>query len=155
MTTEKTIELVNRYFDGELTRDNEIELFNSLSNDEQARNYLRNLYRLKGIIVESTEEFPDELEERIFRNIKSQQKQKPTDSKRSSISSIISFTVAALLLFVSGYLFLKVTSYQEKLEGVSEQMMMQAKTIDLLFNSFQAVEVSARYDNQIIIKPNI
>lgn len=155
MTTEKTIELVNRYFDGELTRDNEIELFNSLSNDEQARKYLRNLYRLKGIIVESTEEFPDELEERIFRNIKSQQKQKPTDSKRSSIPSIISFAVAALLLFVSGYLFLKVISYQEKLEGVSEQMMMQAKTIDLLFNSFQAVEVSARYDNQIIIKPNI
>ena len=33
-------------------------------------------------------------------------------------------------------------------------MMMQSKTIQMLYNSLPAVEVRATYDNEIIIKPN-
>lgn len=155
MGSEKIIELVNQYFDGELSHSNEAELFNLLSIDKEARDYLRNLYKLRGVIIESTEEFPEELEERIFRNIKSQVLQKQKHTNNHSLGKILSFAAAAILLFISGYLFVKVTSYQKELEGVSRQMMIQAKTIDLLFNSFQTVEVNAKYDNQIIIKPNI
>jgi len=155
MNSEKVIELINKYVDGKLSGENEAELFNSLSTDEAARDYLRSLYKLKRFVSESIEEFPEDLEERIFRNINSQISNKKKASNNHPLILHWSYAAAVILLFISGYLFLKVTAYQQKIENVSNQIMTQAKTIDLLYNSFQAVEVRANYDNQIIIKPNI
>jgi hypothetical protein len=69
--------------------------------------------------------------------------------------SAITYAAAIILLFLSGYLFLKVSSYQERVENLSQQMMIQSKTIQMLYNSLPGIEVRATFDNEIIIKPNI
>ena len=71
------------------------------------------------------------------------------------IFSVISYAAALILLFLSGYLFIKVSNYQERVDNLSEQMMMQTKTIQMLYNSLPGVEVRSTIDNAIIIKPNI
>jgi len=60
-----------------------------------------------------------------------------------------------ILLLLSGYLFLKVSSFQERVDTLSEQMIIQTRTIELLYNSLPGIEVRATFDNEIIIKPNI
>ncbi|MFZ1279317.1 MAG: hypothetical protein WAR59_00670, partial [Ignavibacteriaceae bacterium] len=71
------------------------------------------------------------------------------------IFSVISYAAALILLFLSGYLFIKVSNYQERVDNLSEQMMMQTKTIQMLYNSLPGIEVRSTIDNAIIIKPNI
>ena len=68
---------------------------------------------------------------------------------------MISYAAALILLFLSGYLFIKVSNYQERVDNLSEQMMMQTKTIQMLYNSLPGIEVRSTIDNAIIIKPNI
>ncbi|MGQ9643793.1 MAG: hypothetical protein ACUVT3_08055, partial [Ignavibacterium sp.] len=71
-----------------------------------------------------------------------------------NIFTAISYAAALVLLFLSGYLFFKVSDYQERIDKLSEQIMKQAKTIQILYNSLPGVEVRATFDNEIIIKPN-
>jgi hypothetical protein len=70
------------------------------------------------------------------------------------IFSAVSYAAALILLFLSGYLFFKVSNYQERVDNLSQQMIIQSKTIQLLYNSLPGVEVRATFDNEIIIKPN-
>jgi len=59
------------------------------------------------------------------------------------------------LFFLSGYFFTKISNYQQKVDNLTEQMLMQTRTIEMLYNSLPGVEVRATFDNEIIIKPKI
>ena len=155
MSENKIIELINLYFDGELDKQQEINLFGLLSQDQSARDYFKQLSVIRNAVNNSEEDFPAELEERILRSVGSKVATKTGLFSNIKIFSAVSYAAALVLLFLSGYLFFKVSNYQERVDNLSEQMMMQTKTIQMLYNSLPGVEVRSTIDNAIIIKPNI
>ena len=70
MTTDEIKNLVQLYFDNELEKDKEPFLFSILSGNYEAREYFKQLSLIKKIVDNSIEQFPQELEERIFNSIK-------------------------------------------------------------------------------------
>lgn len=154
MSENKIKELINLYLDGELAKSEEANLFSLLANDQSARDYFKQLSLIRNAVDNDAEDFPAELEERILRSVGSKVSEKTAMFSKVRISSAISYAAALILLLLSGYLFFKVSNYQERVDNLSEQMMMQTKTIQMLYNSLPGVEVRATYDNEIIIKPN-
>ena len=155
MSDNNLLEMINIYFDGELEKNKEITLFSLLANDQSARDYFKQLSVIRNAVDNSVEELPSDLEERILRSVGSKISTRAGFFSHIKIFSAISYAAAMILLFLSGYLFFKVSSYQERVDNLSQQMTIQSKTIQMLYNSLPGVEVRATYDNAIIIKPNI
>jgi len=101
------------------------------------------------------EEFPEELDERILKSIGKSSIKKFNFFIGQRIFSSISYAFALFLIVLSGYLFMKVSAYQEKVDMLSTQMILQSKTIQMLFNSLPSIEIRASSDNEIVVKPNI
>ena len=154
MNNGKTIDLINLYFDGELEKSKEVNLFTLLASDQTARDYFKQLSVIRNAVDNSAEDFPAELEERILRSVGSKTAAKTGIFSNIKIFSAISYAAVLVLLFLSGYLFFKVSNYQERVDNLSQQMIIQSKTIQMLYNSLPGVEVRATFDNEIIIKPN-
>jgi hypothetical protein len=155
MSNNKITELINLYFDGELDKSREALLFTELSQSAEGREYFKQLSRIKTSIDEALEDFPEELDERILRSVSRTSEKKFSFFTGQRLFASVSYAVAVLLIVLSGYLFMKVSTYQEKVDNLSQQMNFQTKTIQMLFNSLPGVEVIGTLDNKIIIKPNI
>jgi len=145
------LEMINLYADGELDRREETSLFVLLSQDEEARNYFRSLQILKSGIVRSNEEVPDELEEKIVKTVANKKSRKIPFSSGRTFTSKIPYAFAAILLILCVYIFLKFDSYQTKFEVISNQLQNQNKTIEMLYNSLPAAEVTGQLKNKIVI----
>jgi len=154
MSENKILETINLYFDGGLAKSEEANLFSLLANDQSARDYFKQLSVIRNAVDNSAEDFPAELKERILRSVGSRASEKTGIFSKVKIFSAISYAAALILLFLSGYLFFKVSNYQERVDNLSQQMIIQSKTIQMLYNSLPGVEVRATFDNEIIIKPN-
>lgn len=148
MSENKIKELINLYFDGELAKSEEANLFTLLASDQSARDYFKQLSLLRNAFDNDAEDFPAELEERILRSVGAKASEKTGTFFKVKIFSAISYAAALILLFLSGYLFFKVSNYQERVDNLSEQMMMQTKTIQMLYNSLPGVEVRATFENK-------
>jgi len=155
MTENKLLEMINLYFDGELEKSKEVNFFTLLASDQTARDYFKQLSVIRSAVDNDTEDFPAELEERILRSVGSKAVAKTGMFSNIKIFSAISYAAALILLFLSGYLFLKVSNYQERVDNLSQQMVIQSKTIQLLFNSLPVIEVRATSNRDEINKPNI
>ena len=154
MSENKLIEMINLYIDGELEKSEEANLFSLLANDQSARDYFKQLSVIRNAVDNSFEDLPSELEERILRSVESKATTRTGIITNFKIFSAVSYAAALILLLLSGYLFFKVSNYQDRVDNLSQQMIMQTKTIQMLYNSLPGVEVRATFDNEIIIKPN-
>lgn len=152
---EKLRIMIDEYFDGELDKKSEASLFVLLSQNNDAREYFKSMNVLETTVSETTEEFPMDLEERILRSFGSKTSAKPGLFSNIKIFSAISYATIIILLLLNGYLFLKVSNHQERVDNLSQQMMIQSKTIQMLYNSLPGVEVRATFDNEITVKPKI
>ncbi|GMU95514.1 hypothetical protein [Ignavibacterium album] len=150
----KTIELINSYFDGDLEKNKEPILFSLLSDNQKARDYFKQLSVLRNEINNSQEEFPSELEERIFRTI---QKKKSSSEyiRKFNFINTLSYAITFLLIILNIYLFIKTSTYQEKVESLSREIRIQANTIEMIYNSLPAVEIKSAIENNITIKPTL
>jgi hypothetical protein len=155
MQENKLMEMINLFFNGELQKSEEVKLFSNLANNQEARDYFKNLSLIRSIVDKSAEDFPGELEERILRSVGSRTSQRKKIFSDIKIFQTLSYAAAVLLIFLAGYLFSKVTSYQETVDNLSKQVAMQSKTIQMLYNSSPSVEVIGALENKIIVKPKI
>ena len=69
MNDEKILETINKYFDGELEKGEEMLLFTQLSLSDEGRKYFKQLNRIRAAVDDSIDEFPEKLEEDILRSI--------------------------------------------------------------------------------------
>jgi hypothetical protein len=148
MSENKIVEMINLYFDGELAKSEEARLFSLLASDQTARDYFKQLSVIRNAVDNSAEDFPVDLEERILRSVGSKAEAKTRIFSNIKIFSAVSYAAALILLFLSGYLFFKISNYQERVDNLSQQMMMQTKTIQMLYNSLPGVEVRATFENK-------
>ena len=152
METKKIKNIINQYFDNELTKSEEVILFTQLSQNEEAREYFKELNLLRTVTEETTEEYPYNLDEKIFSQLKDAEpitKPKPNYSK---IFSAISFGLAIILLAFSIFFYTESIQYKNKLELTSYQVKQQNEMIQVLFNSLPQAEVRGTLENEIIIK---
>ena len=155
MEDKKLLEVINAYFDGELEKGQEPLLFTQLSLNSEAREYFKQLNKIKIAVEESAEDFPEELDERILRSVGTGIQQKTQLFSRTLTLRAFPYAAVIVLMFLSGYLFLKVTSFQERVDNLSQHVTLQSKTIQMLYNSLPGIEVRATYENEIVIKPKI
>ena len=151
----ETSEMINLYIDGELEKKEEASLFVLLSQDKDAREYFRSLQILKTNITETAEEMPDHLEERIVKSIAGRQTRKVPLQPGNFLTTKLPYAFAVILLILCAYIFLKFDSYQERFEVISNQLQVQNKTIEMLYNSIPAVEVTGHLKNKITITPKL
>ncbi len=74
MLSEKIIELINRYFDNETSKEEDMYLFNRLSSNEEGREYFKSMTLLRETTKQSEVEVPQNLEEQILNSIVSKQR---------------------------------------------------------------------------------
>jgi hypothetical protein len=153
---DETIIIIQTYFDGELEKSSEPHLFNLLAQDEEARNYFRQLSELKKSVNSAVEEFPYELEERILSSLITENKNSVFSFFRTNLIPAFSLVVV-IVLFVLVYIFsVELRDYKSRVEIITNVVKTQNETIELLINSsLPPVEVQAGWENEIIIKTNL
>jgi len=151
MKTDETLNMINKYFDGELQKTEEAFLFTNLSLDEEAREYFKKCNLLKTSIQESMEQFPDELEERIFYNIGKVPEKGFYPFFRNNVFNLTAYTLTILLIIVSFFLYKQKSMVSEQLITSALQMEKQSKLINVLYHSIPVTEVSSAVDYQIIV----
>ena len=155
MINEKLKIMINEYFDNEFDKSMEASLFMLLSENKEAREYFKSLNVLESTVKETLEEFPLELEERIMRSLDERRKLKIPMFDRKKLFPRASYAFVVLILILSTYFFVKLETYQDRIETISNQLVKQSHTIEALYNNLPTVEVRGKLNNQIIVKSNL
>jgi predicted anti-sigma-YlaC factor YlaD len=149
MSCDKNKEMIGEYYDGELEKGSEAYVFTHLAECAECREYFKSLSLITSAIQK--EEFPADLEERIFGAIN--RKESGTRTKLFKRFFVpVSYAVTILLIILSVILFNRITDYKYQIDSVTRQVQAQNQTIELLFNSLPAAQVDAKIKNAVIIK---
>lgn len=151
MKNEKNLDLVNKYFDRELDKNQEMFLFSQLSSDERAREYFKNHSLLSNGIKQTEEIFPMELDERILVEVNK------TGNRflNKEIVYRFSFAVLIILFAISSFFFYsEKEEYKSRLNSMVEKVNDQNQLINVLFNTLPIVEVVSKAPNLIVIEGN-
>lgn len=155
MISENLKTMINEYFDNELDKKSESSLFVLLSQDDEAREYFKNLGFLETVVDEISEEPDDDFEERILRSVEKLSNPHLPFFQRIRIIPKLSYAFAILMLVLTTYFFVKLETYQDRIDTISNHLIQQAYTIETLYNSLPAVEVNAKSNNPIIVRSNL
>ncbi len=129
MESEELIKMIDKYFDGELDKSSESELFLSLSNDENARNYFKGQHLLKSVTNEMQTDFPQELERNILAKTIFLEKKKFAGFKMKPL-----FVYASVLtfFFISLFFYAESNTYKNDLAKINSKLENQDRTIESL-----------------------
>jgi len=155
MTSEKLKLMINEYFDGELDKKAESSLFVLLSQNDDAREYFKSLNIMEATVRETLEELPMELEERILRSLDERRETKLPIIDGIRLFPKVSYAFVFIILILSTYFFLKLETYQDRIETISNHLVKQSHTIEVLYNNLPTIEVNGKLDNKIIINSNL
>ena len=98
MNDDKLIEMINLYFDGELEKSREPQLFSQLSANDEAREYFKKLNSLEAAISDSSEELPDDLDERILKSVASMKSSALISFSRQRLFTTVSLTASTFFV---------------------------------------------------------
>jgi len=152
MNTQEIKNIINHYFDNELTKSEEVILFTHLSQNDEARDFFKEMNLLKTISEESLEEYPNNLDDKIFSQLKVEENIITPKPNSSRIFTAISSGLALLLLALSIFFYTESVQYKNKLELTYYQVKQQNEMIQVLFNSLPQAEVRGTLENEIIIQ---
>lgn len=153
MSSEEIKSMINKYFDNELNKSEEVFLFSQLSANDEARIYLKNLSAVKEGVQSTFASVPNELEERILNSIVTK-----TDTRKFfqfNIPAVIGYAFSVVLLIVSIFIYSQSMEYKKDIELSIQQINQQNKMIEMLFHSLPETEVRTTLANDIVIKPSI
>lgn len=152
MTT-KIEEIINKYFDGETSKEEEAFMFTQLSLDEDSREYFKSLSLLKNTVAEAEESFPDELEERLLLSLPKPDERKNKIRHYFNLPASIAYAVSVILIIILFSLKSELSGYKSEINQQIQQVNYQSKMIQLLFNSLPSAVVSTKIENPIIVTP--
>ena len=156
MNTTELKEMVELYIDNSLEKNKEPLLFSSLAGNDEAREYFFSLNIIRNSVEKDMQAFPAGLEESIFNSLKKRNKKVPLSFSNQRSVMLLSAAVALIFILISGFLFNKVQSYQDRMDLISEQINVQNRTIDLILNNtLPAAEVRGKSLNEIIVRANL
>lgn len=145
---------LNEFADGELDHNDEVFLFEQLAVDSEARNYFRKINLIRNELGKSDEEFPSSLEKKILQHTQPVP-ERSFIYKYAGVAGALTGIILIILLVVSLFLLNEVSDYRHEINSVKDQINVQNRTIEALYNSLPPVDVKAVYSNEIIVKPKI
>lgn len=143
--------IINQYFDNELSKAEEILLFTELSKNDEARAYFKDMNLLRTTTESSFVEYPEKLDEKILSQLKREEPTPTLKINRSRIMEAVSVGFAILLLAISFFFYNESMQYRNKLEVTSQQVNQQNQLIQVLFNSLPQADVNGKIENEIIV----
>jgi hypothetical protein len=153
MSDEKTKELINRYFDNELEKSEEVFLFTQLSQEEEAREYFKQLNVLSENMKNTFEVFPIGLEEEILNSTVAGIRKR--DKFSFNIQSLIGYAFSIVLLIISLFIYTQSIEYKKDIEMNIMQISQQNKMLEMMFHALPPTEIKAKFEDEIIIRPTI
>jgi hypothetical protein len=138
-----------------LSKAEEILLFTELSQDEEARNYFKDMNTLRSITESAIEEYPDRLDDKVFTKISSVEEFTPFFQKRSNLFNAVSYVFAMILLIVSIFFYYESSKYKDTIELTYQHLNQQNRMINVLLNGLPPAEVRAEFANEVIITPKM
>lgn len=141
--------MIELYFDRELSKERESILFISLSENEDARNYFKKCHLLKSVTENMNEDFPRQLEEKIFQKIFTKERQSIFKKK---ISPLIAYPVILILFFLSAFFYSQVNNYRSDINKIHNDLQQQKEIIQSILNPMPATEIKGIYNDEIVIK---
>lgn len=138
----KTItETINAWFDGELNKSEEANLFAILSVNEDARESFRQQSDLKNNFSLITEEFPDKLDERILGSIHETTTKKRKIFDQSNYLALFGYALSLVMIIISVFLVSELRTNRVGLNDLSVKVKEQEQTIKLMFNAYPTIVV--------------
>lgn len=146
MSNNDIYEKIDSWYDGELDRKDEANLFALLSVDENARDYFQQLSKLKNGLGQIEEDFPDALDERILRSTQPADRSIPVTYK-SSFQPYLGYAFSIVFALVALFFYMEIRSYRTNLENISVKVKEQDQTIKMMFNAYPTIVVKPGLNN--------
>lgn len=156
MNSNEIIRMIDLYFDGELEKGKEPIMFTLLSQDTEAREYFKKLNALKSGMINTMEEFPSTLDEKILRTVGNMNKRQTPFIINKKVFSTIIYSVTILLLILTIFFYSKSEDYKIQFVDLTREVKKQNDKLELIMNALPQVDVSGSYyrTKQIIVRPN-
>ena len=157
MKTDELIKMIDLYFDNELEKAKEPIMFSLLSSDEEAREHLKKMNILKVGILQTMEEFPPTLDEKILRSVGSINEKQTAAFINKKVFSVITYSAAVILLILTIFFYQKTEEYKVQFYDLTREVKKQNDKIELLMNTLPEVEVTGGYlkTKQILVTPKL
>lgn len=144
MQKNRIFEMTDEYFDGRLSKEDEVLLFTAIASDENARGYFKQMHILKMAVKSAEEEYPEALDRKVLQSLK------PNTAPRIDINRIVTYTTSAaavLLIAITFFIYGEVREYRAKLSELDTKVKEQYNTIEMLYNSLPTVTVKPVMNN--------
>lgn len=133
-------ELIDRYYENELDKTEELTLFTELAVNEEGREYFKVVNLIKSSIIADLSDFPEELDERILTVIGSTEQEEKSKFSGSYLQ-VFSYAAAIVILIASAFLYSEFTAYKSELQILDAKLKKQNQTIEMLYNSYPVITV--------------
>ncbi len=140
-------DMINSYFDGELSKKDEPALFSMMSADEESRDYFRNLHLLRSGVELSEEDFPDSLDNKILMSVAAKPAAPVRNNRYQQWMFPAAGAFAIVFALIAFFLMNELQSYRMSLIQLDEKIKTQNQTIEMLYNSFPVVTVKPVINN--------
>jgi len=148
--------MIDEYLDGELNKEKENYLFSVLSSDKDAREYFKQMNRLKIFVGAGAENYPDSLDRKIQKRINSSTSSFKSIFTGKNILYYTAYAVILILLFAGYILFDKYDFQKEQLTAARQTISQQKELIELITTGDEnQIIVSGELENKIIINANL
>lgn len=154
MPEEKYEELIEAFFNNELSEREESLLFALLGTDENVKKYFKQSAFLKAGINSAVEEFPPELDEKILSRVTTKQK-RTHKVFNSKFVNALAYGLAVAAVIASLFFYSLAAEYRSELKTVSQTLEYQNATMQLIMNSFPSVKVTGSLPNEVIINKKL
>lgn len=140
---EQTKNTIEQYFDKELHKSMEPQLFELLAIDEKARDYFKIIYELKNSSEDTIEEFPHQLDRKILNTLYEKTAKQKYTLPNFRFSTLLAYSFALVMFIVSILFYYDLRTYQHQLDQSIEQINYKQKEVELLLNSIPAIQIEA------------
>lgn len=152
MNCDKVKLLINEYFDGELKKNIEPEIFTHIALCSECRNYFNSFNFIKKQTANAHEPFSYNLEKSVFESIKNTNRKKPfklTDILSYKIPALATFSFATIIIIMFSAIYaLKIDKYNTEIirasarvERTKAKLEKQNEILEAMYNSMSPIEI--------------
>jgi hypothetical protein len=131
-------------------------MFTMLSEDDEAREYFKELSMLRGGLITTKDEYPYELDKRILRSVSGIDKKQRHFFANLKYFSAAAYVATVVLLILTIFFYTRSEEYKVQFADLTREVKKQNDKLELLMNALPRVDVSGSYYRikQIIVRPN-
>jgi len=154
MEAEELNELINSYFDNELSTEEEQLLFAGLSQNGDAIEYFKKMSLLKAGFAATKAELPPLLDKKIISKVVGNSDTK-TKNNKTAITNFIAYGAAVIFLLATLLFYSLLNDYKTELSEVKQTVKYQNILMNSLLNTLPMVPVHEKLSNEITIIKNL